>query len=112
MNLILGILNLLLVCLDVFLNDFKFLFAGNELGFGDILDRSFLADLRVDRLLEGLDFFFLDDKLLLFLEAFNLFIDNLNFFFFLFDFFFLGVDDDLGDSDLLLDSFLFDLLLL
>jgi len=112
LNLILGILNLLFVCLNVFLNNFEFFFAGYELGFRDILDRSLLADLRVDRLLVRRDFLFLNDKLLLFLEAFNLLLDNLNFFFFLFDFFFLGVNDDLSDSDLLLDYFLFDLFLL
>lgn len=69
------------------------------------LGLSLLINLSVDGRLEGLDFFFLDKQFLSFMEATNLYFDDLNFFFFFLDFFFLGANDDFSDGDLLLNLF-------
>lgn len=106
LSLILGVLNLFLVGLDVLLDDLKLFLLSLERNLSDLLNVGLLADLLVDSLLEGLDFLFLDKELLLLLEALNLLLDNLNLLFFFLDLLFLGGDDDLGDSDLLLDFLL------
>jgi len=107
LSFILGILNLFLISLDVLFNDFKFLFGSLKSNFISFLDLSLLVNLSVNGALEGLDLFSLDEELLSLLEAFYLLFDDLNFFFFFLDFLFLGADNNLSDSYLLLDLFLF-----
>ena len=104
----LSILDLLPVNFDVFLNDFKLFFLSLKRDFAGLLDLILLANLNVNGLFESLDFFFLDQEFLLFLEALDLLLDNLNFLSFLPSFFFLGANYDVGDGDLLLDLLLFD----
>jgi len=94
---------LFLVSLDVFLNDFEFLLLSCKSHLIGFFDMGLLVDLSVNCALEGLDFFFLDKKLLSLLEAFNLLLDDLNFFSLFLHFLFLGADDDFSNSDLFFD---------
>jgi len=64
---------------------------------------SLLANLSINVGFILSNFFDLGVKLLLFLESFNLSLDDGDFIFLLGDIFFLGFDDNLRDSDLLLD---------
>ena len=92
---------MLLISLNVRGDNLNLFFSGLELSLRLFLDVGLLADLGVDVSLELSNFFDLGAKFLLFLEAFNLLIDDLNFRLLFFDIFLLRVDDNLRDGDLL-----------
>lgn len=77
------------------------------MSFSGLLDVGLLVDLSVHSSLELLDLFLLDSELLLLFECFNLFLNDFNLLLLLFGFFFLRVDDNLSNSDLFFNSFLF-----
>lgn len=99
----LGVLKLCLIGLDVLFNNLKLVLGSRKLNLSLFLNMSLLANLSINVGFILSNFFDLGVKLLLFLESFNLSLDDGDFIFLLGDIFFLGFDDNLRDSDLLLD---------